>query len=202
MRKMRDDSTWNRLTPEQRETLESWLFDENLGYAKTLERVQKEFGMEATVASVGRFYRRRARERQVEELVEAQAAASELNDLPVSVATLREAAIKLVGRAVLKLGFEKPEELEQLVSLTKLLLASEDNDLRRARLKLAQEYFHFEATAASLDELPKIRAYLDAIATDASLSRDEKLKRVQMIMFGWKQFKVDEAKSAKSQNGN
>jgi hypothetical protein len=51
MRKMRDDSTWNRLTPEQRETLESWLFDENLGYAKTLERVQKEFGVEATIAS-------------------------------------------------------------------------------------------------------------------------------------------------------
>jgi hypothetical protein len=37
---MRDDSTWNRLTAEQREKLESWLFDENLGYAETLVRVQ------------------------------------------------------------------------------------------------------------------------------------------------------------------
>src|SRR5580658_4350172 len=72
MRKMRDDSTWNRLTPEQRETLESWLFDENLGYEKTLERVQTEFGLEATIASLGRFYRRRARERQAEELLDAQ----------------------------------------------------------------------------------------------------------------------------------
>src|ERR1035441_8756389 len=107
MRKMRDDSTWNQLTPEQRETLESWLFDENLGYAKTLARVQEEFGLEATIASVGRFYRRRARERQVEELVEAQAAANELNDLPVSVASLREAAVKLVGKAALKLAGEK-----------------------------------------------------------------------------------------------
>jgi hypothetical protein len=202
MRKMRDDSTWNQLTSEQRETLESWLFDENLGYAKTLERVQKEFGMETTIASVGRFYRRRARERQVEELVEAQAAASELNDLPVSVASLREAAVKLVGKAVLKLATEKPEELEQLVSFTKLLLESEDNDLRRARLKLAEQYFHFEATAASLDELPKIRAYLDVIGDDPSLSHDEKIKRVQMIMFGWKKYKSDEAKSDESKNGN
>jgi hypothetical protein len=32
MRKMRDNSTWKQLTSEQRETLESWLFDENLGY--------------------------------------------------------------------------------------------------------------------------------------------------------------------------
>ena len=59
MRKMRDDSTWNQLTPEQRETLEGWLFDENLGYVETLERVQKEFGLEATIASLGRYYRRR-----------------------------------------------------------------------------------------------------------------------------------------------
>ncbi len=167
MRKMRDDSTWNQLTPEQRETLESWLFDENLGYAKTLDRVQKEFGLEATIASIGRFYRRRARERQLEELVEAQAAASELNDLPVSVASLREAAVKLVGKAVLKLAGEKPEELEQLVSFTKLLLDSEDNDIRRSRLKLAQQYFDYEATAASHKEWPHLSAYLAVIGDDA-----------------------------------
>ena len=179
MRKLRDDSTWNRLTPEQRETLESWLFDENLGYAKTLERVQKEFGTEATIASVGRFYRRRARERQVEELVEAQAAASELNELPVDVATLREAAVKLVGKAVLKLAGEKPEELEQLVSFTKLLLESESNDIRRSRVRLAEQYFHYEATAAYEKDLPHFKAHVDVIANDASLSYDEKLKRIK-----------------------
>src|SRR5688572_13237341 len=53
MRKMRDDSTWNRLTPKQREALEEWLFDENLGYEKTVERVKQKFGIETTVASVG-----------------------------------------------------------------------------------------------------------------------------------------------------
>jgi hypothetical protein len=202
MRKMRDDSTWNQLTPEQREALENWLFDENLGYAKTLERVQKEFGVEATIASVGRFYRRRARERQMEELVEAQAAASELNDLPVNVASLREAAVKLVGKAALKLASEKPEELEHLVSFTKLLLESEDNDLRRSRLKLAQQYFHFEATAASLKELPQLRAYLDVVGGDTSLNHEEKIKRVQAILFGWDRSKSDVYGQDKSNNGN
>lgn len=94
MSKPRDDSTWNQLSPDQRETLESWLFDQNLGYAKTLERVQQEFGLQATIASLGRFYRRRARERQLEELLDAHTAAKELNGLPVSVATLREAAVR------------------------------------------------------------------------------------------------------------
>ena len=49
---MRDDSTCNRLTAEQREKLESWLFDENLGYVETLARVQKDFGVEATISSL------------------------------------------------------------------------------------------------------------------------------------------------------
>ena len=76
---------------------------------------------------------RRARERQVAELVQAQLAAIDLNELPVSVDSLRTAAMKLVGKTVLKLASEKPEEVEQLASFTKLLLESEGNDLRRAR---------------------------------------------------------------------
>jgi hypothetical protein len=202
MRKMRDDSTWNQLTSEQRETLESWLFDENLGYAKTLERVQQEFGLATTIASVGRFYRRRARERQVEELVEAQATADELNELPVSAESLRDAAVKLVGKAVLKLAGEKPEELEQLVSFTKLLLDSEDNEIRRARLKLAEKYFDYEATAASRKELPQLRSYLCLIADDASLSHEQKMEKVRAILFGWDRAESDLKEQRKSRNGN
>ncbi len=77
---MRDDSTWNRLTAEQREKLESWLFDENQGYAETLARVRKDFGVEGTISSLGRFYRGRAKERQLGELLAAQVAANELNE--------------------------------------------------------------------------------------------------------------------------
>jgi hypothetical protein len=201
MRKMRDDSTWNQLTSEQRETLEAWLFEENLGYAKTLERVQKEFGLEATMASVGRFYRRRARERQVEELVEAQATATEVNDVPLSVASLREAAVKLVGKAVLKLAGEKPEELEQLVAFTKVLLDSEDNEIRRSRLKLAERYFDYEATAASLKELPQLRAYLAVVGNNAGLSHDEKMQRVHAILFGGDRSSPNVNGHEKSRNG-
>ncbi len=185
MRKMCDDSTWKQLTLEQRETLEIWLFEENLGYAQTLAKVQKEFGVEATIASLGRFYRRRARERQVEELLEAQVAANELNDLPVSVASMREAAVKLVGKAALNLASEKPGQLEQLVSFTKLLLESEDTDIRRTRLQLAQRCFDYEATAASQKDLPQLRAYMEVIGDDTTLSYDEKMKKVHAILYGW-----------------
>ena len=134
--------------------------------------------------------------------MEAQAAASELNDLPVNVASLREAAVKLVGKAVLKLAGEKPEELEQLVSFTKLLLESEDNDLRRSWLKLAEKYFDYEATAASIKELPHLRTYLAVVADDNGLSHDEKIERVRTILFGWDRSKANVNGQDKSNNGN
>jgi hypothetical protein len=202
MRKMRDDSTWNRLTPEQREMLEEWLFEERLGYADTLAKVEKEFGLQASLASMGRYYRRRARERQVTGLAAAQVMAFELNDLPVSTDSLRTAAVKLVGKAVLKLAGEKPEQVERLASLTKLLLESESNDIRRSRLKLAEKYFHYEATAAYQKELPQLRAYLLAVGGDTSLSHDEKMERIHEILFGLGIPKPGAVKPDKSKNGS
>jgi hypothetical protein len=197
MRKMREDSTWNQISPEQRETLESWLFEENLGYAKTMERVQQEFGIQTTLASVGRYYRRRAEERQVEELVQAQEMADEVNDLPVSVVSLREAAMKLVGKAILKLASEKPEKLEELVPFTRLLLESEENEIRRSRLKLAEQYFDYEATAAWIKELPHMGAYVDIIGDDACLTHDEKIRRMRAVLYGWRH-----SGSSGSESGN
>jgi hypothetical protein len=42
MRKRRKDSTWNRLTSEQRAKLEKWLFEGNLSYAEAVARAHKE----------------------------------------------------------------------------------------------------------------------------------------------------------------
>jgi hypothetical protein len=182
--------------------LEEWLFEERLGYADALAKAEKEFGLQASLASMGRYYRRRAGERQVTELVVAQVTANELNDLPVSAASLRTAAVKLVGKAVLKLAGEQPEEVEQLASLTKLLLESEDNDIRRSRLKLAERYFDYEATAAANKEWPHLRAYLKVVGGDTSLNHDEKMKRVQAILFGWDRSKPDGVEPDKSKNGN
>ena len=44
---MREDSTWSGLTGEQRQKLEGWLFERNLGYAEALQRAHKEFGVQS-----------------------------------------------------------------------------------------------------------------------------------------------------------
>ena len=117
MRKMREDSLWNKLTPEQRELLERWLFDDNLGYTEALARVQKEFGLETTTWSLSRFFRRRAQDRPVEQLAAAAVSAGMVNAMPVSTAGLREAAVKLAGKSALKLAAEKPQDMDHLEAL-------------------------------------------------------------------------------------
>jgi len=201
MSKMRDDSTFNQLTPEQRETMEGWLFDENLGYAKTLERVKQEFGLEATISSMGRYYRRRARDRMVEDLLDAQAGAFEVKDLPLNVPVMREALAKILYSAVLKQATEKPGEVEQLAALTKLLLENEDIDVRRSRQKLAEKCFDLEAIAASQKELPQLRAYLNVTGNDDTLSHEEKMERTHKILFGWDGSKLNWDMQDKSSNG-
>ena len=136
------------------------------------------------------------------ELVAAQTAASELNELPVSTDNLRAAAVKLVGKAVLKLASEKPTELEQLGSLTRLLLESEDNDIRRSRLKLAERYVDYEAAAAASKEWPRLRAYLAVIGDNTSLSHDEKIERVHAILYGWDRARTGGDEPDKSRNGH
>ena len=82
------------------------------------------------------------------------------------------------------------------------LLESDDNDIRRSRLRLAQKHFDYEATTAANSELPQLRAYLKAIRDDPSLSHAEKLKRVQAILFGWDRSKAGVNEQETSSPGN
>src|SRR6266478_5062744 len=188
--KMRKDSTWSRLTSAQRAKLEKWLFEESLGYAEAVARADKAFGVKGTVASMGRYYRRRAQERQPAELLEAQIAAAEVNDSPVKVENLRRAGMKLIGHLALKQAIERPGELEPLVRLTKLLLASEGNGVRQGRLKLAERYYYREATEAARKEFAQLGAYLAAILEDRESGRAGENRKGQADALYRRGFKV------------
>ncbi len=51
---------------------------------------------------------------------------------------------------------------------------------------------NFEETAAAWDELPKLKAYLEAVGTDPSLDEKEKMVRVQAVLFGPRRRKTQE----------
>lgn len=183
MKKQRSDSTWNQLSGPQQETLEKWLFDENLGYEETLARVKSEFGLEASRTSLGRYYQHRARQRQTAELVEAQAMSDALAAPELSTDAMRAAAVKLIAKTTLKLLCEKPGQLKDLESLARLLLLSEDNDIRRGRLKLEQQQFQYLTTAAASEELPKLARLLLSIEEDETLDAHGKQAKIQALLY-------------------
>ena len=67
---------------------------------------------------------------------------------------------------------------------------------------MAEKIFEHDATAACLDELPKIRSYLEVIGDDESLNHDEKLRRVQAILFGWDRTRAGAGGPAQRGTGN
>jgi hypothetical protein len=183
MRKPRSNSNWNQLTCPQREMVEKWLFQEHLSYDETRARVKTEFGLETSPASVGRYYRRRARERQMADLVEAQAMSDAVAAPELSTDSMRAAAVKLVAKTTLKLACERPDQLKELEALAKILLLSEDNDIRRGRLKLEEQQFHYEAASAASEEIPHLASLLLEIQDDEELTAEAKMDKVHALLF-------------------
>jgi hypothetical protein len=184
LKKVRADSRWSGLSFEQCEQVEQWLFEDNLTHDATAERLKQEFGVEASRWSVGRFYRHRARVRQSLELLEAQVASDELGAIPARTKEMRETAVKLLAKSAVRLATERPEDLKDLMVLTRLLLLGEENEIRLRRVKLEERFYDLEANAAGARELEKVRAYLRTVMENEDLTNDEKQERVVQLLFG------------------
>ena len=177
LRKVRSDAKWKGLSKEQCERLEEWLFEDNISYKTVAKRLKGEFGLEASKASVGRFYRHRAKVRQGMELLEAQVASDNLGVMPARTEDLRETTVKL-------LAMEKPEEQDELLQVMRLLLASEENEIRLRRVRLGEREHDFAANTACAQELRKVRSYLRTVAENESLTEEEKHGRALKLLFG------------------
>ena len=125
MSKMRSDSTWSALSAEQRDVLEGWLFEEHLGYREVLERVQQDFGIAASMASLGRLYQQMANERMQKEFVEVKATAGQIAESPPDWEELAGAGMALVAKRLIQLAVESPEKVKEMGSLARVLLANE-----------------------------------------------------------------------------
>ena len=183
MSKPRSNSLWNQLTSAQRDLVDQWLFDDHLAYDAVLARAKADFGLEASRTSLFRYYQRRARQRQMADLIDAQAMADAVTAPELNTDAMRAAAIKLVAKTTLKLAWERPEQLKELESLARILLLSEDNDIRRGRLRLEEDQFNYKAAVAASQEIPNLASLLLRIQDDDSLSPEAKLDKVHALLF-------------------
>ncbi len=194
LKKVRSDSTWHGLRFEQCETVERWLFEENQGYEKTVERLKQEFGVETSKSSVARFFSYRARLRRATELLDAQVAADQLAAVPARKEDMREAAVKMLAQKAVVLATEKPEDVDKLMSVTKVLLDSEENDIRLRRVKLEERYYDLESNAACAKELQTVRSYLKALGENEYLDEKEKIDLVLKLLYGKDKVDVEGAR--------
>jgi hypothetical protein len=149
---------------------------------------------------VGRFYSHRAQLRRATELVDAQVAADQIHVVPAKTGDMREAAVKLLAQKAVVLATEKPEDVTGLMSLTKVLLESEENEIRLRKVKLEERYYDLQANTVCAAELQKVRSYLRTVGDNEYLNEKEKIGLVVKLLYG--KDKIDEEEAAQLESGD
>ena len=139
MNKLRNDSVFSQLTPEQVELLEGWLFEENLGYKEALERVEKEFQVKGSLSGLRRFYRRLALERSREDLVEmAEVCADALKTLKTD-GTMQAGLMALGYKCAMELLVQSPGKVREFTALLRALTSAQALEMKRIEFQREEE---------------------------------------------------------------
>src|ERR1700679_1623331 len=97
MDKAKSNASWNALSPEQQQTLDKWLFEENLSYTEILPKAQTEPGFPGALSSLKRYYQRRKQEKKVEEIKELTEYVAEVSGAGADAGAVRTANMKLLN---------------------------------------------------------------------------------------------------------
>jgi hypothetical protein len=191
MKKIHASAKWNELTVEQLEQLEEWLFDERMSYQKALEKAVAEFKFTGSLSSVKRFYQSRARDRVVDEFLDAGDLLKQIKESPTDAAGLLKGVLKLVGRLLMDLVTESPDGVKDWAPILRLMLQHEANEhrreakekeleLKRERLKLSRQRLETNIIKATKRALPSVQA-LVKVEQDPEATEFEENIRVNNI---------------------
>jgi hypothetical protein len=136
MSKMRSDCVFSKLTQEQVDTLEGWLFEENLSYKDALERAQKEFGIESSLTGLRRFYGRLAKERNQESLADTMSACVDAAAMG-NDDVLRSGLLSMANVCAVQFLMESPKDVKTFTALLRALTSAQGQEMRR--IKFEQE---------------------------------------------------------------
>jgi hypothetical protein len=197
MAKVKSHAKWNGLSKRQRSTLEEWLFEEKMGYAKACERAKEELGFKGSVSSLRRYYSRTADERTLAGFAESARMMASVNKAPVDTEKLRDSGMKVAAQVFFRLVRERPDELKAWLPLARLLaqcekndswraVKDEENDIRKAALKFAQIRYQYDVMGQALKAFPELQEAREA-QEDSEMTVYEKNKRLNDLrrrMFG------------------
>lgn len=175
------------MSARQRETLEAWLFEENLGFSKALERARAELGFAGSLSSLKRFYHRTAEERMIEEYAEQTASEAEADG-----ADWLAKGMNVVGKLFVRQVTQNPDGVEEWWRLAKLLLQNrgnelrerlqgEENRIRRDYLQLARERHQYEVLEEAEKALPELNE-LEKLRKDPKVRKYERNRAMNMAL--------------------
>ena len=123
--------------------------------------------------------------------METQEDAEAIEASPANAGLFRSASMKLMGQLLLRQVRETPGEVKEWSALAKLMLWSEDielrrqlkkeeNEIRRENLAFAKERFHFNVVRRAEKVLPELQELAEA-RKDPKLKEYEENKRINAI---------------------
>jgi len=181
LNKLRSDATWSALSVDQRETIERWLFEDNLSCREIEKRAQSELGLTYSKSAISRLYQHLRFRRAFESLATAQANSTDVNAAAADLAALRSASRKLITARLLEKTMENAGASE-LHALARLILQSEDREIQRERVALARDRFQFKASQAALKVLPM----LDEMTQEQEAMELARIEKIKLAIFGSK----------------
>jgi len=153
MTKLKSHATWNKLTPEQRQKLDHWMFDLNLSHRETHQRAQTELGLVCSLSTIRRMFAHGVKLRAVREVAESQGLSDELAGSGGKLENLRHSSLMLIASRLLQKMATQPD-LKEISVLGRLMMQSEEREIQRVRMELVRERFQFNASKAALKILP------------------------------------------------
>ncbi len=197
MKKAKSNASWSRLTLKQRETLDRWLFDENLSYAKVLTKAESELGYKGSQTSLRRYYERRQQERLVTDVRDVGRDVAEIQGLQVDPHAARKASMQVLAVFLFRALRENPNALKELTPVVRAMLQNDFNEnfrelkdhdlrLREEAMAFAKEKYRADTTEQALEALPELMELAQARKDPATKEYESaiRLNRVIRAMFG------------------
>jgi hypothetical protein len=131
MQKVKSNARWTALSSENLQTLDKWLFDENLSYAAIFPRAQTELGYKGHISSLKRYFLRRRKERVTEEFKDLRNELAAISDAPANADSFRQASMKLMGTFLFQQLRRSPENVKEWAAVAKLMVQNDYNELLR-----------------------------------------------------------------------
>jgi hypothetical protein len=158
MNKKRHDTIWNDLTPEQKATLRDWLLEKNLGYDDVLDHIRSQWGINASKASLCRYYQALQRERMRDNLNDVKSTLKVAEEAKMDLSQLQKGVLTIMSKKVVDAALEAGDS-KDLARLAGLLLEHGQQQIQGNWFKLASKKFQFKAAEEVLKVLPMAQEF-------------------------------------------